>query len=61
MEGQVVEVLVDGCSKKDQAILEGRTATNKTVLFAGSKELIGKFVDVEITDPQTWVLKGKLK
>ncbi|MGI6145168.1 MAG: tRNA (N6-isopentenyl adenosine(37)-C2)-methylthiotransferase MiaB [Peptococcia bacterium] len=61
LEGQVVEVLVDGCSKKDQAILEGRTATNKTVLFAGSKELIGKFVDVEITDPQTWVLKGKLK
>jgi len=61
LEGQVVEVLVDGCSKKNQEILEGRTATNKTVLFAGSKELIGKFVKVEITDPQTWILKGKLK
>jgi len=60
LKGQVVKVLVDGCSKKDQEILEGRTATNKSILFPGPKELIGKFVEVELTDPQTWILKGKL-
>lgn len=60
LKGQVVEVLVEGSSKKDYSILEGRTKTNKTVLFAGSQELIGKFVEVKITTPQTWVLKGKI-
>lgn len=60
LKGQVVQVLVDGSSKKDSSILEGRTTTNKSVLFAGPPELIGQFAKVEITLPQTWVLKGKL-
>jgi tRNA-2-methylthio-N6-dimethylallyladenosine synthase len=60
LKGQAVEVLVEGFSKKDCSILEGRTKTNKTVLFTGSEELIGKFVGVKITVPQTWVLKGEI-
>ncbi|MDD2433166.1 MAG: tRNA (N6-isopentenyl adenosine(37)-C2)-methylthiotransferase MiaB [Clostridia bacterium] len=60
LKGQVMEVLVEGLSQKDAAILEGRTKTNKTVLFTGAEELIGKFVEVEITIPQTWVLKGEI-
>ncbi|MDD4145612.1 MAG: tRNA (N6-isopentenyl adenosine(37)-C2)-methylthiotransferase MiaB [Clostridia bacterium] len=60
LKGQVVEVLVEGPSKKDCSILEGRTETNKSVLFVGYQELIGKFVKVKITVPQTWVLKGEI-
>lgn len=60
LKGQIVEVLVDGVSKKDTSILESRTDTNKTVLFSGQPELIGKLVKVKITVPQTWVLKGEL-
>jgi tRNA-2-methylthio-N6-dimethylallyladenosine synthase len=59
-KGQVLEVLVEGFSKKDKSMLEGRTGTNKLVLFAGSEELIGKCVDVKITTPQTWILKGEV-
>lgn len=60
LNGQVFEVLVEGFSKKDKSMLEGRTGTNKIVLFAGSEELIGKFVNVKITTPQTWILKGEI-
>ncbi|MDD4047289.1 MAG: tRNA (N6-isopentenyl adenosine(37)-C2)-methylthiotransferase MiaB [Clostridia bacterium] len=60
LNGQVVEVLVEGVSKTDESMLNGRTETNKTVLFAGTENLIGKIVKVKITVPQTWVLKGEL-
>lgn len=60
LRGQVVEVLVEGESKKDSNVLAGRTRTNKLVHFQGSKELIGEFVHVRIDQPQTWVLKGIL-
>jgi tRNA-2-methylthio-N6-dimethylallyladenosine synthase len=59
--GQVVEILVEGASKKNQAILEGRTDTNKTVLFPGTPDLIGKFCKVKINTAQTWVLKAELQ
>ncbi|MDD2402297.1 MAG: TRAM domain-containing protein, partial [Clostridia bacterium] len=60
LKGQVIEVLVEGFSKTDKSMLNGRTETNKTVLFAGTENLIGKIVKVKITVPQTWVLKGEL-
>lgn len=60
MKGKVVEVLVEGSSKTTQKMLTGRTETNKTVLFPGPDYLTGRFVKVEITHPQTWVLKGKM-
>ncbi len=60
LEGQVVELLVEGASKKDPQMLEGRTDTNKIVLFPGSIELLGKFREVKITATQTWILKGEL-
>ncbi len=60
LKGQVLEVLVEGLSKKDKTMVEGRTRTNKIVLFAGSEELIGRFVEIKITTAQTWVLKGEL-
>lgn len=60
MQGQVVEVLVEGASKKNSDVLAGRTRTNKLVHFRGSSELYGKIVQVRITEPQTWLLNGEL-
>jgi tRNA-2-methylthio-N6-dimethylallyladenosine synthase len=60
LRGQTVEVLVEGESKTNPDMLSGRTRTNKLVHFGGPKELYGKFVNVRITEPQTWVLKGEL-
>lgn len=59
LRGQVVEVLVEGESKKDSSVLSGRTRTNKLVHFTGPKDLIGQFVQVRIDEPQTWTLKGE--
>ncbi|MBA4494435.1 tRNA (N6-isopentenyl adenosine(37)-C2)-methylthiotransferase MiaB [Paenactinomyces guangxiensis] len=58
LRGQIVEVLVEGESKKNANVLSGRTRTNKLVNFTGPKHLIGKLVHVRIDEPQTWTLKG---
>ncbi|MNM68673.1 (Dimethylallyl)adenosine tRNA methylthiotransferase MiaB [compost metagenome] len=58
--GQIVEVLVEGESKNNTNVLSGRTRSNKLVHFEGGAELIGTFVQVEITDPMTWYIKGNL-
>lgn len=60
MQDMEVEVLVEGKSKTGNNKITGRTDTNKVVLFEGSESLSGQFVNVKITNPQTWVLKGKL-
>lgn len=60
MRGQVVEVLVEGESKNNAQVLAGRTRTNKLVHFEGTADLIGTFVQVEITDALTWYIKGNL-
>jgi tRNA-2-methylthio-N6-dimethylallyladenosine synthase len=59
LRGQIVEVLVEGESKKDPNVLSGRTRSNKLVNFIGDKSMIGQFVKVRITEPQTWTLKGE--
>ena len=58
--GKILRVLVEGPSKKNDAVMSARTSTNKIVLFEGSKELEGQFVDVEIYDTKTWTIYGKL-
>lgn len=60
MLGAHVEVLVEGVSKTNDKVLAGRTRTNKLVLFPGDASLIGELVTVEVTEPQTWLLKGTL-
>ncbi|MDN4523375.1 tRNA (N6-isopentenyl adenosine(37)-C2)-methylthiotransferase MiaB [Fictibacillus fluitans] len=56
----VVEVLVEGESKKNPDVLSGHTASNKVVNFRGPKYLIGKIVKVHIKDAKTWTLSGDL-
>ena len=58
--GTQLEVMVEGASKNDPAVWSGRTRTNKIVLFPHGTEQEGDFVQVRITQPQTWVLKGEV-
>ena len=59
--GKAVEVMVEGPSKNDGGIWTGRTRTNKIVLWEHRGEAPGDFVQVRITQPQTWVLKGEIQ
>jgi tRNA-2-methylthio-N6-dimethylallyladenosine synthase len=61
--GTVQNVLVEGASKRDPRVLAGRTDSNKMVHAmlprGGTPEaLAGTFLDVAITDAQTWFLFG---
>ena len=58
-EGKVVEVLVEGSSKKRDDVLAGYTRRNKLVNFAGSKELVGQVVKVKITEAKSYSLRGE--
>lgn len=61
LEGRVLEVMVEGSSKTDENVLSGRTRTNKIVLWDKvGHEAVGQLVQIKITHPQTWVLKGEL-
>lgn len=61
LEGRVLEVMVEGYSKTDENVLSGRTRTNKIVLWDKvGHEAVGQLVQIKITHPQTWVLKGEL-
>jgi tRNA-2-methylthio-N6-dimethylallyladenosine synthase len=59
LEGQIVEVLVEGESKTKAGVLSGRTRTNKLIHFEGPKEWIGEFVKVRVTAPQTWYIRAE--
>lgn len=58
--GKKVEVLVEGKSKKDNGILEGRLENNTIVNFKGDEKLIGSFALVKITEVKSFYLLGKL-
>ena len=61
MVGSVQRILVEGLSRKDPGELAGRTGNNRVVNFAGGDvNLIGKFIDVEITEVVTHTLRGRL-
>ena len=57
---RVVPVLVEGISEKDENMLVGYTDTMKLVNVEGSKDYIGKIVDVKITEVKTWSMNGKI-
>ncbi|MBO8158375.1 tRNA (N6-isopentenyl adenosine(37)-C2)-methylthiotransferase MiaB [Thermosyntropha sp.] len=60
LEGTVQEVLVEGPSKTDPDKLTSRTRTNRIVIFSGSEDLIGKLINVKITEARTFSLFGEL-
>ncbi|MCK7575220.1 MAG: tRNA (N6-isopentenyl adenosine(37)-C2)-methylthiotransferase MiaB [Chromatiales bacterium] len=60
MVGTVQRVLVEGPSRKDPAQLAGRTENNRVVNFDGPAELIGRFVELTITESLPNSLRGQL-
>lgn len=58
---KTVEVLVESLSKRDKNKLTGRTRANKLVNFTSpDKEIIGKIVQVKITEPKSFSLNGEI-
>ena len=60
MVGRVESVLVDGLSRKDASEIKGRTQNNRVVNFPGNPRLIGRFVNVRITEARAHSLRGEL-
>ena len=59
--GRVLQVLPDNFKEQSgEIILTGRTRNGKLAHFRGSKDLIGRHVDVEVTEASIWCLKGVL-
>jgi tRNA-2-methylthio-N6-dimethylallyladenosine synthase len=58
--GKVVEVLVEGYSKRSREDMYGRTSQYKTVVFPREGRKIGEFVLVKIEEASAATLKGKL-
>jgi tRNA-2-methylthio-N6-dimethylallyladenosine synthase len=58
--GKTVRVLVDGESDDADFPLTARTEGNRLVRMKGEPSLLGQFVDVTITDSNTWALYGQM-
>ena len=58
--GKVVEVLVEGFSKRSRDDMFGRTSQYKTVVFPREGRHIGELVNVEILEASAATLKGKI-
>lgn len=64
MVGTVQRILVEGPSRRDPGEFCGRTENNRVVNFKGSEvvdcRLIGRFIDVEITETRRNSLRGRV-
>lgn len=58
--GRTLRVLCEGKGRTRDGGLTGKTMQDVIVDFDGNEELIGKFVDVEITEALNWALLGKI-
>jgi len=59
--GKTLKVLVLGKSEKDETKVYGYTDTFKLVNIEAKKDVIGKIIDVEITEAKSFSLDGKIK
>ncbi|MDD5514980.1 MAG: tRNA (N6-isopentenyl adenosine(37)-C2)-methylthiotransferase MiaB [Thermovirgaceae bacterium] len=57
--GKVFTVLADGNAPKGEGLLQGRTPTDKVVIFPGDLSMMGSFVDLRITAAGNWHLFGE--
>jgi tRNA-2-methylthio-N6-dimethylallyladenosine synthase len=60
MVGSEQVILVERPSRKNPGEMAGRTENNRVVNFPGSKDLIGEFVSVRITEALPNSLRGEL-
>ena len=57
----IQKLLIEGKSKNNDEMLEGRTDTNKVVVFEANKSYKpGDFVSVKILEAHKWYLKGEI-
>ncbi len=57
----IQKILIEGASKNNSEMFEGRTDTNKVVIFKPNAEnKIGDIVSVKITETHKWYLKGEI-
>ncbi|MCX7015994.1 MAG: tRNA (N6-isopentenyl adenosine(37)-C2)-methylthiotransferase MiaB [Candidatus Sumerlaeota bacterium] len=60
LEGRRFEVLVERSAKRPAGHLSGRTRGDKTVVFPGGMEMVGKTIKVEIVDSNGHTLFGRM-
>jgi tRNA-2-methylthio-N6-dimethylallyladenosine synthase len=60
MIGTVERVLVERPSRRSAREISGRTENNRWINFAGDASLIGRFVDVLVTEAMPNSLRGRL-
>ena len=60
-EGKDVEVLVESVSDHDASMVTGRMSNNLLVHFKGTKEMIGTYVTVHLTECKGFYYLGELK
>jgi tRNA-2-methylthio-N6-dimethylallyladenosine synthase len=60
MVGKTYEVLVEGPSKKNDAVLSGYAANGKLINFVGPSYLTGALVSVKVKESHTYSLLGEL-
>ncbi|HBI99848.1 MAG TPA: tRNA (N6-isopentenyl adenosine(37)-C2)-methylthiotransferase MiaB, partial [Lysinibacillus sp.] len=59
LNGEVVEVLVEGTSKRRDDVLAGYTRKNRLVNFKAPAEVIGQLVKVKIIETTSYSLTGE--
>ncbi|MBE6146859.1 MAG: tRNA (N6-isopentenyl adenosine(37)-C2)-methylthiotransferase MiaB [Firmicutes bacterium] len=59
--GTTLKVLVEGINENGKTELFGYTEGNKLINFNGSSDLIGKIIDVKVTNAKTWSLDGEIE
>ncbi|MCC8065838.1 MAG: tRNA (N6-isopentenyl adenosine(37)-C2)-methylthiotransferase MiaB [Clostridiales bacterium] len=58
VEGQTLPVLVESINDHDSSLVTGRLSNNLLVHFPGSEEMIGKIVDVQLTECKGFYYMG---
>ncbi len=60
MNGKIYRVLAEEKGKCGEGYISGRTSGNIIIEFTADESVIGKFVDVKVTEPLTWIVKGEI-
>ncbi len=60
LEGSIQEVLVEEINDHDDTLVTGKLSNNTTVHFKGTKELIGKIVQVKLTQCKGFYFMGEM-
>ena len=58
--GRTMRVLVDDTAKKRDGWLTGKSSEFIIVEFEGDESLIGRFVNIKVTDAMNWAVVGEL-